>query len=570
MFYRKYGKRVLDIILSVLAIIFLSPIIIAISISLFFRIGKPIIFKQHRPGKDEKIFSVYKFKTMSDAKDKEGVLLPDNLRISKIGKILRKTSLDELPQLFNVLKGDMSFIGPRPLSIHYLPHYNDEERIRNTVRPGMTGLAQINGRNNAPWDNRIQSDIEYVEGLSFKLDVLIFLKTFYKVIKKENVSTRKGKEDIKNFNVYKIVKEQKKVNLKEIGSYFEHEDINYVDDNMYEYIANKYSNHCLTISGRAAIEYSIMDIKEKSVIERVFMPSYSCISMSQPFLDHNIPIKYYDVFLNENLDIEYVFNENEIKENDIFLYMSYFGFNTINQITQEKLQKLSRKGVCLIEDITHSFFMENKQYITPNYQVASLRKWGSLASGGICISSNCMQRRMTMKVPSEKIDKKIKGMFLKRKYLEGSIKDKEEFLVLNASFDNDLIRLNYENKIDDYSIDVMKSTSIARLKNERKKNALYLANNIELKNIGKMLFTTITDDEVPLFFPLIIKENYRDLVRKELINRGIYLPVHWPERITKENNISSRELSIVIDQRYDLEDMKYIVDNINDVINKLA
>ena len=185
--YAKYIKRVLDLILSLMALIILMPLMIIIAILVRIKLGSPIIFKQERPGKDEKIFTLYKFRTMTDKKDENGNLLPDSERLTKFGKILRSTSLDELPELFNILKGDMAIVGPRPLLVRYLPYYTDEERHRHDVRPGLTGLAQVSGRNLLKWEQKLEKDIEYVNNYSFLYDVKIIGKTLKKVIRREDI-----------------------------------------------------------------------------------------------------------------------------------------------------------------------------------------------------------------------------------------------------------------------------------------------------------------------------------------------------------------------------------------------
>ena len=192
--YAKYIKRILDFILSLLAIIILSPIMLIIYILVRIKLGKPAIFKQQRPGKNEKIFTLYKFRTMTDEKDEDGNLLPDEKRLTKFGKMLRSTSLDELPEMFNILKGDMSFVGPRPLLTKYLSYYTEEEKHRHDVRPGLTGLAQINGRNTTNWKERFEYDIKYTQDISFLNDIKILLKTIMKVIKKQDILV--GKEQI--------------------------------------------------------------------------------------------------------------------------------------------------------------------------------------------------------------------------------------------------------------------------------------------------------------------------------------------------------------------------------------
>lgn len=175
--YSKYIKRILDIILSLVILILFCWLYLIVAILVRVKLGSPILFKQQRPGYKEKIFGIYKFRTMTDERDEDGNLLPDKDRLTKFGKLLRKTSLDEIPELFNILKGDMSFIGPRPLLPEYLPYYSDKEKIRHTVRPGLTGLAQASGRNLVDWDTRLSYDIEYVENLSFKMDILVIIKT---------------------------------------------------------------------------------------------------------------------------------------------------------------------------------------------------------------------------------------------------------------------------------------------------------------------------------------------------------------------------------------------------------
>jgi len=186
--YKRFIKRPMDIVLSLLAIIILSPVLLIVALLVRVKLGSPVIFKQKRPGLNEKIFKLYKFRTMTDEKDENGELLPNDIRLTKLGRILRATSLDELPELFNILKGDMSIIGPRPLLIEYLPLYNEKQKHRHDVRPGLSGLAQVNGRNAISWDEKFDYDIEYVENLTFLLDLKIILKTFFKVLKREGIN----------------------------------------------------------------------------------------------------------------------------------------------------------------------------------------------------------------------------------------------------------------------------------------------------------------------------------------------------------------------------------------------
>ena len=188
MIYREYIKRVLDVVFAFLLLILLSPLLLVVTIWLHFaNKGAGAFFTQERPGKDEKIFRLYKFKSMTDERDVEGNLLPDADRITRAGRFVRSTSIDELPQLWNVLKGDMSFIGPRPLLVRYLPYYTEREHRRHDVRPGITGLSQVSGRNNLKWDERLEMDVRYVEEICFILDIRIAIDTIKKVFGQENI-----------------------------------------------------------------------------------------------------------------------------------------------------------------------------------------------------------------------------------------------------------------------------------------------------------------------------------------------------------------------------------------------
>lgn len=187
--YQKFFKRLLDIILSLLALIILSPILLIIAILVRIKLGSPIIFKQKRPGYKEKIFTLYKFRTMTNERDDNGELLPDEVRLTKFGRFLRSTSLDELPELYNILKGDMSIVGPRPLLVKYLDRYNEEQHLRHDVRPGLTGWAQVNGRNTVAWTERFKMDVWYTKNISFSLDLKIILLTIKNVLKREGINS---------------------------------------------------------------------------------------------------------------------------------------------------------------------------------------------------------------------------------------------------------------------------------------------------------------------------------------------------------------------------------------------
>ena len=200
--YKKCFKRCLDFLLSLCGIVVLSPILAVLAVLVRVKLGSPVLFHQERPGRHEKIFKLYKFRSMTDEKDADGNLLPDEVRLTRFGKLLRSTSLDELPELFNILKGDMSLIGPRPLLVRYLPYYTEEERHRHDVRPGLTGLAQVNGRNALGWEDRFRYDLDYVNHISLGLDLKIIGMTVGKVLKRSGTLSG-ADQTVADFDVYR-------------------------------------------------------------------------------------------------------------------------------------------------------------------------------------------------------------------------------------------------------------------------------------------------------------------------------------------------------------------------------
>lgn len=198
-FYERYGKRIFDIFCAVMALLFFGWLYIIVAVLVRINLGSPVLFKQARPGKNEKIFYLYKFRTMTDRCDENGSLLPDDMRLTKFGKLLRATSLDELPEAFNILKGDMSVVGPRPLLVKYLPLYNEEQKHRHDVRPGLTGLAQVHGRNAASWNDKFIWDLKYVNNVSFFLDIKIIFLTVWKAFVKSEGINAEGQATVEEF-----------------------------------------------------------------------------------------------------------------------------------------------------------------------------------------------------------------------------------------------------------------------------------------------------------------------------------------------------------------------------------
>jgi lipopolysaccharide/colanic/teichoic acid biosynthesis glycosyltransferase len=190
--YERFIKRPLDFTLALIALTLLSPILLVVAILVRIKLGSPVLFTQQRPGLNEMIFTIYKFRTMTSQKDDQGQLLPDSIRLTTFGKFLRSTSVDELPELFNILKGDMSIVGPRPLLVEYLPRYSETQKHRHDVRPGLTGWAQVNGRNAISWEQKFAYDVEYTQHVTLKRDLIIIGLTIMKVLKREGISDAKS------------------------------------------------------------------------------------------------------------------------------------------------------------------------------------------------------------------------------------------------------------------------------------------------------------------------------------------------------------------------------------------
>lgn len=564
--YKKYIKRFLDIFLSSLSIILLLPLLIIIAILIRINLGSPIFFKQPRPGKNEKIFYLYKFRSMTNATDEAGKLLPDNKRITKFGKFLRKSSIDELPELFNILKGDMSIVGPRPLSMFNLPYYSIEEKKRHNVRPGLTGIAQIHGRNNLPWEDRFKMDNEYISKLSFINDGKIIYDTIAKVFKGSDITIRDNNV-LKNFTSYRIVNDENIIyhndmtTYSEIGSYFwlDPKEINFSLKNKNEK-PNKWlpkvQDSTLTYSGRNAISIALKDIQSKHKIKKAYIPSYCCISMVQPFIELNITYDFYGITLQDS-GFEYCIPDT-LNSESVIIIMSYFGADL------DKVDKLIKdikgKGAIVIEDISHSLLSIGGYSRKSDYLVASLRKWFPIPTGGWL---GIKKGQLTIKPDKESdrsVEGKIEGMLEKFDYISGEIKGKESFLIKNAKFDGELAKVKDYMKIDSLSNQILNLIDIKDIEIQRKNNALRLIEGLKELKSEQIFFLNLNYREItPLFVPIFLSSTHRDSLRNFLISKGIYCPVHWPEIMGAPSGVRENELSLICDQRYDIKDMNYII-----------
>ena len=563
--YRQYIKRLLDILLSTVALVVLSPILLFISLMVRIKLGKPVVFKQARPGRNEKIFYLYKFRSMTNEVGNDGRLLPDAQRLTRFGKFLRASSIDELLELINIIKGDMSIVGPRPLSIYYLPHYPSDLRHRHDVRPGLTGLAQVSGRNNLPWDDRFEMDIKYVDSLSFILDVKIIINTVLKVLKHSDISVR-GTTKVKDYGPYRILQEENDggekmadMTYSEIGSYF------WLDEKEKNLSGDKIGwlpsveDSCFAFSGRNAIDVALRDILKNKDIDRVFAPSYCCVSMLQSFINRGLKVQFYDVGYEDGA---FTYQMPIADEHSIVLIMSYFGLGTSE--AHRQIEEIKKSGAVVIEDITHSLLHKSPASSHSDYLVASLRKWLAIPTGGwVGKRAGTFTEKPNMD-SNHAVEDKIAAMHEKYDYLTGKIDSKEDFLLAQAKFDNDLIHVDRMLKIDDTSLGIIEATDIETVIEQRRKNVRVLLNG--LKDLNGKVWTLPTidlDADTPLFLPIFMKTDDRDALRKYLIDKGIYCPIHWPEVMGAEVGVRANELSLICDQRYSEGDMRTIVDEIH-------
>jgi len=561
-------KRLLDIILSLMSLIILSPLLVIVGIIVRVKLGSPVIFKQPRPGMNEKIFYMYKFRSMTNEKGSDGRLLPDEQRLTRFGRFIRTSSLDELLELVNILKGEMSIVGPRPLSMYYLPHYPSKYRHRHDVRPGLTGLAQVSGRNNLPWEERFYKDTYYVNNVSFVLDIKIILRTVLKVLKRTDISVR-GTNSIKDYGCYITLEEEngsgKKLSgmtYSEIGSFFWLEESDCSSDNLLSKDSKWLpfsEDSCYTFSGRNAIDIVLKDILNEKKVTKVYVPSYSCVSMIQPFIDYGLKVTFYEV---EYKDGFFSYHYPRVDEHTIVLVMSYFGLDTSK--CHSMIDKLKTSKAIIIEDITHSMLHNNASSPQSDYYVASLRKWFAIPSGGWAGKRKGDFIEKPSLNSNHAVEDKILGMQEKYKYLRGEFESKEEFLLKQSRFENDLIHVDRMLKIDDISMEIIKSIDVNAVILRRRRNMKVLLDGLyDLTGKAISLPAVDINDDTPLFLPIFLENEDRNALREYLINKGIYCPIHWPEIMGAKEGVRANELSLICDQRYTEEDMKVIVNEIH-------
>lgn len=545
--WKLFVKRTFDIFSSGAVIILLSPFFIFFTpiVAIAMR-GNPF-FIQKRIGKNDKIFKLIKYRTMTNQKDANGNLLPDADRLSKFGEIMRKFSIDELPELFNIFLGQMSVVGPRPLPVVYLPFYTRNQIQRHIVRPGLTGLAQIHGRNSTPWNVRMQEDVNYVSSLSFGGDLKIIFQTLLKVVKGSDVAVMGERTCVGDFYEEESCKN---ISYNEIGG-----DYIFGTEQKGDGLILRLDKQKVRWfdSGRSAISAVIADCN----VKKAYLPSFTCKSVVQPFLNANVEVEFYQV--NEQLNVEKGLLKalKQEKEKVIVFLQSYFGVYRLNKL---KVALRSIKNAIVVEDITHAILNDQK-FTCADYYIASVRKWGGFGEGGLVAS----KEELKTYSPNDNvlIDKLQNVAKLQNEYYINGDK------AIKAQFRKDLgtteglLDSRLPMTISDAAMNVISDTDFKSIKRQRRAN--YKALDCMLTELGfiKPVFEGLKKCETPLYYAFYCDN--RDEFQKYLIDRDIYCPVIWPkfdyvegECDKKVDKIYATVLCFPIDQRFGVDDMKRI------------
>ena len=587
--YKHFFNRFFDFTITFVGLIVISPIFLVLCLLVRIKLGSPIFFKQVRITKDDKPFFIVKFRTMTDARDAEGNLLPDTERFTKFGDFLRNSSLDELPELFNVLKGDMSLIGPRPLYPFYLPYYTKEESLRHTVRAGITGLAQINGRNLCKWNDRFGMDVKYVKELSLVNDIKILWRTFFKVAAQEDIGTPSVDEELGLHIVRELQQPEKldllecmwkKINekhslpkslfvprIKEIGSFFWLNESEYVKlPKQFEASDEDIHQGILLSTCRSAIKEILNHVNCDRKVALV--PTFTCHSVTQPFLEAGYQVEPYPV--KSDLTIDVVSFEACVEEQkpSVVLLHSYFGFDTLKNV-RELVPTLQNRGIIVIEDFTHSM-LASFAPINATYNLGSIRKWYPVPDGAFVQGLDMVRPN----IEDKELEKaKQQALLDKGKYMEdGSV---EKALFMKEAKDAELLldsrTMTYA--MCNLSKSIVFSSDKESMIKKRRANYRAILGHIKDNDTFTVLFKEMNDTEVPYMFPILVKKD-RMGFQKYLAEHSIYATIIWacPEELLEKVNadgqlIYNQILCIPIDQMYDNDDMQRIVYTINKYLN---
>lgn len=576
--YRHFFKRVFDIVFVVVALVLVGWLIVLVAIWLHFaNKGAGAFFMQDRPGKNGKTFRVIKFKTMSDECDEQGNLLPDAQRMTKVGRFVRAVSLDELPQLFNVLVGDMSLIGPRPLLVQYLPLYTPEQYRRHEVRPGITGWAQVHGRNHCKLSAKFELDVWYVDHCSLILDLKILFLTVQNVVLHKDVGEGAGDmEEIDDLHFIERLKEMETQHsrpqiLREIGSNFW---LNPEDKYENHPIGTPERFHCpgsdyvWLSTGRSAIAFVIEEIERRNpdVRKLALIPPYTCYTVIKPFLSKGYELVSYQIDENFRTNAASIVEMLEKMQYGVLLIHRYFGFDTLDN-KQVLLDYLSRHPVATVEDCTQCLYSDFER-LPFDYQVASIRKWCAVPDGAFAVcKKGTFQEKPTEQNELVRIVK-CEAAFAKYEYLFNGIGDKADFLRRYRMAEEMLDSRSEKYAISDFSVKVQTNIDVDRLINKRKSNYDRIISVLSDLKVVELPFSRRNPKETPLYCPVVVEN--RDDLQQLLANNDIYAPIVWPKAdccpsvCPEADYLYEHLLCLPIDQRYG----EFEMDRILDVIMK--
>lgn len=538
-------KRTFDFLLSFLAIVILLPFFILLTIVVAIAMGGNPFYFQKRIGKNGKIFNLIKYRSMNNKKDKNGNLLPDEKRMTKFGENLRKFSFDELPELLNIIKGDMSIVGPRPMPIVYSLFFSDKENERHNVRPGLTGLAQISGRNFLPWDKRFELDLAYIRDLSLKNDIKIIIKTFQKVFKGSDVAIESNNNNV--VSLYDKYFAETETDKLEIGYNFIF-DSDKKGNGLRIFHDKRHTVYCNT--GRNAIQTVI---NANSAIKKVYLPAFTCDSVIEPFIKSGLEIKYYSIEKDlTNINGLY---QQLIKEKDTcFIYLqSYFASYSTDMI-KENIRNY--KNAVIIEDITHSLFDEIT-FRNADYYIGSIRKWCGIGEGAVI----CCDEELNLDLSDnelvdyyEKIGRLHKSYFENGCAPEMKLQLRKEYDKFNRILENKPIQF-----ISEKAKAIINSLDADYLRNQRRQNYMDMLSLASEFAFIQPIFAKLDKKTVPLYFPFFCGK--RDEFKDFAIEHKLYTPIIWPESDYIKNSpyldkeIYDKILCFPIDQRYGRKNM---------------
>lgn len=573
--YKLLFKRVIDFLVTFIGFIMISPIFLFLCLLVRIKLGSPVFFKQVRITKGEKPFRILKFRTMLDARDDNGILLPDEERFTKFGNFMRDTSLDELPELLNVLIGDMSLVGPRPLYPDYLPYYTKEESLRHTVRSGITGLAQINGRNLLNWNSRFEYDCNYIKNISLLNDVKILWYTFLKVVNQADIGQPSVEEELP-LNQSRPVLQSEKIKLleqinqkygktdtyindsKEIGGDFsisaeQLDEVANLSTHMDD-ITRQYLSTC-----RSVISEILDEIKSPNQKMVAFVPSFTCHVCIEPFVEMGYEVYPYKINKDLSINWHVFLTEVEKKKPSVILIHSFFGLNTLKG-NEEVINEINELGICIIEDLTHSMF-SNFSHLDVSYHIGSIRKWLPIPDGAFVKG---LKKQLYLIQDNELVNAKIEAMKMKNDYLMYLYGDNVGYRKSFAHAEELLDSRKQAFRMSDESVRICKSVDWDKFKSVRRQNYNKLCEMISECQDIQLVIGKCDDTEVPLMVPIYVP-NDRASFQSYMVKNNIFPTIIWRCSEYIKSTIDSDAKYIYdniicfhCDQRYTVKDMERI------------